>query len=230
MHQVFRLLLLFFFAATSSISAQVEKPRVYINTDGRRFTKAQFDSIKAANIGKPIALNDRIENDKEVQFTFAVLAVDPFEAFLKKWVGQSFPDFEIKDINGKVYQKSSFNGKVVVFNFWSTTCAPCIEEMPRLNELVSSYTKQPVVFLAPAPEHLEKVKKSLAKHPFDYTILPDASSLFTALGIDSYPYHIVVDKGGIIKAIYHGSRTDLVTNQPILNEGIIFSIEENIKR
>ncbi|MCE7044601.1 TlpA disulfide reductase family protein [Dyadobacter sp. CY312] len=224
------MLALFLFASTSSTSAQVEKPRVYINPDGNHFTRAQFDSISAANIGKPIAIIDRIEKDKEIQFTFEVLTVNPFEAFLKKWIGQAFPNFEIKDVNGKIYQNSSLRGKVVVFNFWSTTCAPCIEEMPKLNELVSSYTSQPAIFLAPAPETLEKVNKSLDKHAFKYNILPDASSLFSALGIDSYPYHIIVDKAGIIKAIYQGSRTDLATNQPILNEGIITSIEENIKR
>ncbi|KAA6438746.1 TlpA family protein disulfide reductase [Dyadobacter flavalbus] len=229
MNHFLRLLTILFFASPCSISAQTEKPRIYIDSTGRRFTRAQYDSISAANIGKAIALDNQIENDKEIQFTFKVLAVNPFKAFSKKWVGQSFPDFEIKDVNGKVYQKASLHGKVVVFNFWSTTCAPCIEEMPRLNELVSSYTNQPVVFLAPAPEDFQKVKSRLAKHKFYYSILPEASSLFTALGIDSYPYHIIVDKAGVIKAVYQGSRIDSATKQPILNEGIITSIQENIK-
>ncbi|WP_051664146.1 TlpA family protein disulfide reductase [Dyadobacter crusticola] len=229
-HQVFKLAILLLFATSSSATAQVAKPRVYIDSIGRRFTKAQFDSISAANRGKPIALNDRIENDQEVQFTFEVLTVNPLEAFSNKWVGQPFPEFKVKDINGRLYQNGSLNGKVVVFNFWSTTCAPCIEEMPRLNELVNSYTKQPVVFLAPSPEHAEKIVKSLAKHPFNYNILPDASPLFTSLGIDGYPYHIIVDKTGIIRAIYRGSRTDLVTKQPILNEGIVNSIEGILKK
>ena len=32
-------------------------------------------------------------------------------------------------------QLSSYRGKVVVLNFWATWCAPCIEEIPSLNEL-----------------------------------------------------------------------------------------------
>ncbi len=28
------------------------------------------------------------------------------------------------------------------------------------------------------------------------------------MGIDSYPYHLLIDKTGIIKEIYHGSRVE----------------------
>ncbi|MCE7041389.1 TlpA disulfide reductase family protein [Dyadobacter sp. CY312] len=213
-----------------SVSAQPEKPKVYIDPGGHRYTKSQFDSISVANRGKPIAIIDKMEKDSEVQFTFEVLTIDPFEEFASKWIGKSFPAFNLKDLSGKLHDNSSFSGKLVVINLWSTTCAPCIEEMPRLNELVGRYYGKPVVFIAPAPEQSEKIKIRLAKHPFNYLILPGASQIFAALEVDSYPYHIIVDQSGIIKAIYHGSRTDLRTNSPILNEKIVSSIEENIIR
>ncbi len=38
-------------------------------------------------------------------------------------------------MNGKRVALSSFRGKVVVLNFWTKTCNPCLEEMPSIAEL-----------------------------------------------------------------------------------------------
>ena len=38
-------------------------------------------------------------------------------------------------MNGKLVKLSSFRGKVVVLNFWTKTCAPCLDEMPSVAEL-----------------------------------------------------------------------------------------------
>ncbi len=38
-------------------------------------------------------------------------------------------------MNGQQVKLSSFRGKVVVLNFWTKTCGPCLEEMPSVAEL-----------------------------------------------------------------------------------------------
>jgi peroxiredoxin len=47
------------------------------------------------------------------------------------------PDFELDDVNGGKVRLSDFKGKTVVLNFWTTTCQPCLEEMPSLAELAN---------------------------------------------------------------------------------------------
>ncbi len=44
-------------------------------------------------------------------------------------------NFELMDINGNSVPFSTFQGKVIFVNFWATWCAPCIAEMPDINEL-----------------------------------------------------------------------------------------------
>ena len=39
------------------------------------------------------------------------------------------------ELAGKPQHLSDFKGKVVVLNFWSTWCPPCVEETPALNRL-----------------------------------------------------------------------------------------------
>lgn len=40
------------------------------------------------------------------------------------------PDFTLKDLRGAEVSLASLRGKVVVLNFWTKTCGPCLEEMP----------------------------------------------------------------------------------------------------
>src|SRR5579864_8455716 len=55
------------------------------------------------------------------------------------------PDFSLRDFNGKTVTLASLQGKVVVLNFWTKTCGPCLEEMPQLAELANIVRDRPDV-------------------------------------------------------------------------------------
>ena len=61
-------------------------------------------------------------------------------------------------------------GKAVVLGLWFTTCGPCIQEIPALNQLKTQYGDD-VVFLAMTFDPPSCVQKFLTKYPFDYRIL-----------------------------------------------------------
>lgn len=102
--------------------------------------------------------------------------------------------FHFTDIKGNMLSSEDLTGKIMVFNFWSITCGPCIKEMPQLNELVEKMKGRDVVFIAPAfyspKDYL--IEKFLPKHPFAYNIVeitnPDDYNIF------GFPTHIVTDK------------------------------------
>ena len=115
------------------------------------------------------------------------------------------PEFSVTDLDGNVITANDLRGKIVHINFWSVTCAPCIEEFPELNELKALYGEDDVIFLAIAPESESKVKKVLSKHPLDYIVVAEASQLFKTLGINGYPVNFFVDREGIIREVMNGS-------------------------
>lgn len=47
----------------------------------------------------------------------------------------SAPDFTLQALDGSTVHLSDFKGKVVLLDFWSTTCDPCLAAMPHLVEL-----------------------------------------------------------------------------------------------
>lgn len=48
------------------------------------------------------------------------------------------PQVEFKTINGEQFTTNDLRGKVVLVNFWATSCVTCVKEMP---ELVATYEK-----------------------------------------------------------------------------------------
>lgn len=49
----------------------------------------------------------------------------------------SVPDFELPDQHGQLFRASDARGQVLVMNFWTITCQPCVEEMPSLVQLAA---------------------------------------------------------------------------------------------
>ena len=54
-------------------------------------------------------------------------------------IGNLAPDFSTDLIGGGNFRLSDYRGKVVILNFWGTTCAPCVEELPYFEQLKVNY-------------------------------------------------------------------------------------------
>ena len=50
-------------------------------------------------------------------------------------IGNLAPDFSTELLSGKIFRLSDYRGQVVIINFWTYTCAPCIEELPYFEQL-----------------------------------------------------------------------------------------------
>ena len=112
-------------------------------------------------------------------------------------------DFVAMDINGKRVSLSGLIGKVVVLNFWFTTCKPCIAEMPNLNELKNKYEND-VVFLGITFSTQKEVDVFLKKIPFQYDIIPDAKEVCSKWDINAFPTNVIIDRQGIVTFVNVG--------------------------
>ena len=121
-------------------------------------------------------------------------------------VGQAAPDFAAQSIDGRTVNLKDLQGKVVVLTFWSTRCAICHNEIPKLNQVVERYKGKDVVFLALTMENEAKVNPYLRKNPFNYTILTNGFGVVLKYanmtrdgGINmGFPSYFLIDKQGTI--------------------------------
>ena len=54
-------------------------------------------------------------------------------------VGNLLPDFSTDLLSGEDFRLSDYRGQVVIINFWGTTCAPCVAELPFYEQLKTAY-------------------------------------------------------------------------------------------
>ncbi len=105
-------------------------------------------------------------------------------------LGAAAPDFNLEALDGKIFNLTQLQGKVVVLTFWSTKCAICHSELPKLNDVVKRYKDKDVVFLALTMKNQVKVEPYLRKNPFEFNILPNSFGVFLK--------YADTDKGGNI--------------------------------
>jgi AhpC/TSA family len=64
----------------------------------------------------------------------------------KEWIGQPAPDFRLSDLNGNSVALTSMRGKVILLDFWSISCGPCIREMPMIERIGDGHKADLIVW------------------------------------------------------------------------------------
>jgi peroxiredoxin len=127
-------------------------------------------------------------------------------------VGNPAPEFSAESLDGRTYAIEQLRGKVVVMTFWSTRCAICHSEIPKLNQMADRYRGQDVVFLALTMENQVRIAPYLEKNPFKFSILPNSFGVVLKYAdMDAggrinmgYPAHFVIGRKGTIEHRTHG--------------------------
>ncbi len=58
-----------------------------------------------------------------------------------------YSDFSVSDRDGNFVKLSDYIGKPIVVNFWSSRCAPCVNEMPHFDKLAKEYDGRIMFFM-----------------------------------------------------------------------------------
>ena len=130
-------------------------------------------------------------------------------------VGKTFPQIEVETANGTWSNKDK--NKIVVINWWATSCSPCVEEMPGLNQLVEKYPKEKVEFIAIVSDK-ENHSKFMSKHTFNYKQGFGNEKLKQLFG-GAFPRHIILNKEGVILFNLNGGLKDTYLELEKIIEG-----------
>jgi peroxiredoxin len=117
-------------------------------------------------------------------------------------VGTVAPDFTTRDLNGESLSLAGLRGKYVLLNFWSTTCGPCIGEIPELQKTYERFKHDDrVAMISLALDSSErKVKAFVKEHEMLWrqAILPGEfnDSIARAYKVSAIPTTLVIGPDG----------------------------------
>lgn len=138
-----------------------------------------------------------------------------------KTVGNQVGDICInKDINlvgsDDVFSVIDNKGKVVIINFWYTSCTPCVQELPHFDSLYKKYSDDVVVIAIHEASiynsNPQAVKDFISSQFEGFSILfgyDDLNSQYYSIlgGKQAWPMTIIVDQEGVVSFVRQGSLT-----------------------
>lgn len=116
------------------------------------------------------------------------------------------PDITYSTLDGHTGNFRQFTGKVVLVNFWATTCPGCIAEMPSLVETYRQYHAKgfTIVAVAMAYDPPSQVAHYARKQqlPFTVALDPDGGVARAFGDVKLTPTAFIIDKqGNIVRSV-----------------------------
>ena len=126
-----------------------------------------------------------------------VLAVAGFFVFTQK---PAAPDVAFSTLQGQSFRTADLRGKVVLVNFWATTCTTCVAEMPKLVATHNKFAAQgfETVAIAMSYDPPDYVRNYATNNALPFKVAVDASGE-AARGFDDVrltPTTFLLDKRG----------------------------------
>jgi peroxiredoxin len=123
--------------------------------------------------------------------------------------GEPAPDFQLRDLQGRLITLSDLRGKVVLLNFWATWCGPCRVEMPAMEELYRVFSRKDFEILAVSTDAQgESITRPFQQeNHLTFPILHDADyRVGLVYGARSLPMSFMVDRQGVVRHKIFGAR------------------------
>ena len=96
-----------------------------------KFIVFKVAKIKNTPVYKLFQLKEVKEDIRSTTIQMAEIAMS-----LMKMEGKELPAFHFTDVKGRVYDKNSTKGKLLLLKCWFIRCTACVQEFPALNSLV----------------------------------------------------------------------------------------------
>ena len=118
------------------------------------------------------------------------------------------PEFTLPEQGGGEWTMSEQRGKVIVMNFWTVTCRPCIQEMPTI-ELLAEITEDwgDVEVVAVSTDRSWEEAQTIMPHTSRITSLLDVERKVVTqqFGTKLFPETWIIDGNGVVRFRFDGA-------------------------
>ena len=181
--------------------------RVYYRMDGTEFlTRSAYEQDSLNNYLFQI----KFTNNQEDKISPLEIIYQPnTEYVLVRWLdsgalpkiieeypyktGKRLPNLILKNDTTEL-RLTDLSGDIIVINWWSTTCAPCIQEIPGFNKLFAKYKNVKFISIIYDSKNLFDFLK---KHEYKFPHFFGNEQIVQVFG-KRFPRNIVLDREGTI--------------------------------
>jgi thiol-disulfide isomerase/thioredoxin len=161
-------------------------------------------------VGSQLAVHNLEKNKKET-----------LHGALLSAKNQVAPEIQFVDANGEPHKLSEFKGKVVLVNFWATTCGPCLQEMPGLSDLQRKFKDGGFVLVYLSSEEPDVLARFFRGRNLDGVngrLIPEhPAPAFYSSG-KAVPISFLINRIGVVKDTWLGTLPVEWTKEKIKRE------------
>ncbi len=184
-----------------SVSASRRGCRIHCRVD-KRSTRA----ASAARAYRPRRVRAFVASFVLVALVLAALVLWRTQ---ERFVERPAPEIGFGLVDGTRLALSGLRGKVVLVDFWATSCTICIAEMPAIARLHRELQARGLVTVAVAmpydrPDHVLRYARSNAL-PFPVALDPMGEATRALGPIRGTPTLVLIDRAGTIVRVFEGS-------------------------
>lgn len=153
-------------------------------------------------------------------FAFGLLRGSPDRNVTSNLLGKPAPDFTLplyeryQPEYGAALQRSAFDGKPLVINFWASWCLPCFDEAPVLQAAWQAYEGMGVQFIGiqtQDPGRRDEGRAFISQFGLTFpNVVDDDSSVSVDFGLFGVPETFFVDASGRVAYRHVGPVTPQV--------------------
>jgi cytochrome c biogenesis protein CcmG/thiol:disulfide interchange protein DsbE len=120
------------------------------------------------------------------------------------------PPISLELLNGQKLELAEFKGKIVMVDFWSSWCPPCIEEAPVLASVYTEYVSEGVEFIGVAIwDDYQEVQSYVNRAGFTYHNGIDLRGVVAiSYGVRGLPEKYFIDRSGVLVRKFIGPVTE----------------------
>jgi peroxiredoxin len=134
------------------------------------------------------------------------------------------PDFTLSTLEGRPVRLREFRGKLVLMNFWATWCAPCLHEMPSMEQLYQTFKQTEFVLLAVSMDRQGEgvARPFVDKLKLTFPVLLDSTlEVSRQYSVRGLPTTYLIDPEGLLIGVVIGARDWHRTEAKALIAGLL---------
>jgi peroxiredoxin len=134
------------------------------------------------------------------------------------------PDFALSTLEGRPVRLREFRGKLVLVNFWATWCAPCLHEMPSMEQLYQTFKQTEFVLLAVSMDRQGEgvARPFVDKLKLTFPVLLDSTlEVSRQYSVRGLPTTYLIDPEGLLIGVVIGARDWHRTEAKALIAGLL---------